>query len=294
MLALPTALVLLLRRGTPAAWCSTAWVGLDYLVAGAIALLLVIAGLAVTPSGRATPRRRRRRDECSVRARCCSAGAANPAPAQDDGKLPASVEELFEEKGDGRQARPGERRSAGTWRSYPRHTRNLRSRRTSTPLTVGGAKHLKALLSLELSSQTAAIVLFGQLRALPHRPRVAEAHPPLLARPKGHGHSAAHLNLKDLVSDVHFRRGLSCAGCHGGLARQRRDDRGHRCRAGPRRTCATWTAPGFRSSAPAATRTRLHARLQPFPAHRPARQVPATASTASSCSRSTTPRRRSA
>src|SRR5438552_2529410 len=25
-----------------------------------------------------------------------------------------------------------------------------------------------------------------------------------------------HLNLRDLVDDVHFRRGLSCAGCHGG------------------------------------------------------------------------------
>jgi len=28
--------------------------------------------------------------------------------------------------------------------------------------------------------------------------------------------SPPHLNLKEFVSDVHFRRGLSCAGCHGG------------------------------------------------------------------------------
>ena len=28
--------------------------------------------------------------------------------------------------------------------------------------------------------------------------------------------AAPHLNLRDLVDDVHFRRELSCAGCHGG------------------------------------------------------------------------------
>jgi hypothetical protein len=26
----------------------------------------------------------------------------------------------------------------------------------------------------------------------------------------------SHMNLKEVVEDVHFRRGLSCAGCHGG------------------------------------------------------------------------------
>ena len=30
------------------------------------------------------------------------------------------------------------------------------------------------------------------------------------------GASASHMNLKEVVEDVHFRRGISCAGCHGG------------------------------------------------------------------------------
>jgi predicted CXXCH cytochrome family protein len=33
--------------------------------------------------------------------------------------------------------------------------------------------------------------------------------------PESH-ESPSHLNLKEFTSDVHFRRGLSCAGCHGG------------------------------------------------------------------------------
>jgi hypothetical protein len=31
-----------------------------------------------------------------------------------------------------------------------------------------------------------------------------------------HSSAAAHMNLKEVVEDVHFRLGISCAGCHSG------------------------------------------------------------------------------
>ena len=83
-------------------------------------------------------------------------GQTGPAPAQDDGTLPASVEKLFEEKGTDGKPILGDTERAYL-KKLPPHTRALIGRDVDA-LTVGGAKHLKALLSLELSSQTAAIV----------------------------------------------------------------------------------------------------------------------------------------
>jgi len=140
-------------------------------------------------------------------------GAAGAAPTPDDGKLPASVEKLFEEKGkDGNPILGDTER--GYLKKLPPHTRELIGRDVDA-LTVGGARHLKALLSLELSSQTAAIV-FSDNCVLCHSDPESQKPIHLFSPDPKATHSAEHLNLKDLLSDVHFRRGLSCAGCHGG------------------------------------------------------------------------------
>jgi hypothetical protein len=140
-------------------------------------------------------------------------GATGPAPAPDEGRLPASVEKLFEEKGKDGKPILGEAERAYL-KKLPLHTRELIGKDVDA-LTIGGAKHLQALLSLGLSSQAAAIV-FSDNCVLCHSDPESQKPIHLFSPDPKATHSAEHLNLKDFVSDVHFRRGLSCSGCHGG------------------------------------------------------------------------------
>jgi hypothetical protein len=139
--------------------------------------------------------------------------AAGPAPAPDEGKLPAPVEKLFEEKGADGKPILGEAERAYL-KKLPLHTRELIGKDVDA-LTVGGAKHLKSLVSLEPSAQVAAMI-FSDNCVLCHTDPESQKPKQLFSPDPKATHSAEHLNLKNLLSDVHFRRGLSCAGCHGG------------------------------------------------------------------------------
>jgi hypothetical protein len=140
-------------------------------------------------------------------------GAAGAPPTSDEEKLPASVEKLFEEKGKDGTPILGEAERAYL-KKLPLHTRELIGKDVDA-LTIGGARHLKALLSLELPSQAAAIA-FSDNCILCHSDPESQKPIHLFSPDPKATHSAEHLNLKSFVSDVHFRRGLSCSGCHGG------------------------------------------------------------------------------
>jgi hypothetical protein len=140
-------------------------------------------------------------------------GQTAPAPAPDDGKLPKSVEALFQEK-----EKDGTPILGSAERAYlkklPPHTVELIGK-DADALTLGGAKHLKVILSLDLSSQAAAIV-FSDNCILCHVDPESQKKIHLFSADPKASHSNELLNLKSFLSDVHFRRGLSCAGCHGG------------------------------------------------------------------------------
>ena len=140
-------------------------------------------------------------------------GSAAPNPSGDDGKLPASVEKLFEEKGGDGKPILGDGDRAYL-KKLPLHTREHIAKDVDA-VTLGGARHLKALLSLELSSQAAAIV-FSDNCILCHADPESQKPIHLFSADPKATNSSPLLNLKSFVSDVHFRRGLSCAGCHGG------------------------------------------------------------------------------
>src|SRR5262245_63915716 len=140
-------------------------------------------------------------------------GAPAQTPAADEGKLPASVEALFAEKDkDGKPILSDSERAY--LKKLPLHTRELIGKDVDA-LTVGGARHLKALLGLELSSQGAAIV-FSDNCILCHTDPESQKKIHLFSADPKATQSSELLNLKNFVSDVHFRRGLSCAGCTGG------------------------------------------------------------------------------
>jgi hypothetical protein len=76
-------------------------------------------------------------------------------------------------------------------------------------------EHLAILLGLELRPQKMEVLLQNRC-VLCHTDSESQSAENLFSVATGSGQPASHMNLKEVVEDVHFRSGLSCAGCHGG------------------------------------------------------------------------------
>jgi len=77
------------------------------------------------------------------------------------------------------------------------------------------ASHLQEILALRLPPAKVEFLMRDNCVVCHTDPSTQDPETLFSADPESNG-SPPHLNLKKLVSDVHFRRGLSCAGCHGG------------------------------------------------------------------------------
>ncbi len=76
-------------------------------------------------------------------------------------------------------------------------------------------EHLGMLLALQLRPQKMELVLQNNC-ILCHSDSANQSAEDLFSVPSDSRPAVAHMNLKEVLEDVHFRRGLSCAGCHGG------------------------------------------------------------------------------
>jgi hypothetical protein len=76
-------------------------------------------------------------------------------------------------------------------------------------------EHLSVLLSLGLRPQKMELLLQNNC-VLCHSDSGNQSADTLFAVAPATAAPASHMNLKEVVEDVHFRRGVSCAGCHGG------------------------------------------------------------------------------
>jgi predicted CXXCH cytochrome family protein len=76
-------------------------------------------------------------------------------------------------------------------------------------------EHLATLLGLQLRPQKMEVLLQNRC-ILCHTDSESQSAENLFSVATGSRQRAAHMNLKEVVEDVHFRRGVSCAGCHGG------------------------------------------------------------------------------
>jgi Doubled CXXCH motif (Paired_CXXCH_1) len=76
-------------------------------------------------------------------------------------------------------------------------------------------EHLATLLGLQLRPQKMEVLLQNRC-ILCHTDSESQSAENLFSVATGSRQTAAHMNLKEVVEDVHFRSGLSCAGCHGG------------------------------------------------------------------------------
>jgi hypothetical protein len=77
------------------------------------------------------------------------------------------------------------------------------------------SEHLGMLLALQLRPQKMELVLQNNC-ILCHSDSANQSAEDLFSVPSDSRPAVAHMNLKEVVEDVHFRRGVSCAGCHGG------------------------------------------------------------------------------
>ncbi|MFL5415532.1 MAG: cytochrome c3 family protein [Myxococcales bacterium] len=134
------------------------------------------------------------------------------APA-DESKYPAPLREFLSAKNkDGSPVLSENDRK--TLAAFPDHTRNLLGAAADSVI-LGSAAHLKILLSLELAPAAMEIVAQDNC-ILCHSDPGNQKAKHLFSTDPAARHANPLLNLKEFVSDVHFRRGLSCSGCHGG------------------------------------------------------------------------------
>jgi len=77
--------------------------------------------------------------------------------------------------------------------------------------TISRAEHLSILLGLQLRPQKMEVLLHNNC-VLCHSDSANQSADTLFAP----GATSSHMDLKEVVEDVHFRSGVSCAGCHGG------------------------------------------------------------------------------
>jgi predicted CXXCH cytochrome family protein len=76
-------------------------------------------------------------------------------------------------------------------------------------------EHLATLLGLQLRPQKMEVLLQNRC-ILCHTDPESQSAENLFSIATDSRQPPAHMNLKEVVEDVHFRPGLSCAGCHGG------------------------------------------------------------------------------
>jgi ElaB/YqjD/DUF883 family membrane-anchored ribosome-binding protein len=80
---------------------------------------------------------------------------------------------------------------------------------------ISRPEHLAMLLSLGLRPQKMELLLQNNC-VLCHSDSGNQSADTLFTVASATTTPVSHMNLKEVVEDVHFRRGVSCAGCHGG------------------------------------------------------------------------------
>lgn len=135
---------------------------------------------------------------------------AQPAAAE---ALPAPLKALAGQKRkDGTAILTDQQREALS--ALPAHTQKLLAD-AADAMMLGSADELAALLSLELTPQALELVATDNCLLCHADPKNQKPAKLFSVDPKAAGANPL-LDLREVVNDVHFRRGLSCAGCHGG------------------------------------------------------------------------------
>jgi predicted CXXCH cytochrome family protein len=139
--------------------------------------------------------------------------AAAIEPTEESAFVPSEqLLELLDAKND-----EGEPMISAQERAYfdelPRRAKELFETALESELMTEG-EHLQALLALDLRPQALELLMEDNCIVC-HADPWQDPAVMFSSDPEANG-SPPHMNLDDFINDVHFQRGLSCAGCHGG------------------------------------------------------------------------------
>jgi hypothetical protein len=139
---------------------------------------------------------------------------AAEAAAEETGFAPsAALQALLSAPGEDGEALIGSEARA-YFEGLPAQAKELFEAAASAGL-LSDPDQLKEILGLDLPASKVELLMRDNC-ALCHTDPGAQDAETLFSSDPESGGSPPHLNLGEFVSDVHFRRGLSCAGCHGG------------------------------------------------------------------------------
>jgi predicted CXXCH cytochrome family protein len=79
--------------------------------------------------------------------------------------------------------------------------------------TLSSSAHLATLLALDIDDRKVELIMGDNCVLCHSNPDLPDE---ILFKAREKGDPNAHLDLREIVSDVHFRGGLMCSGCHGG------------------------------------------------------------------------------
>jgi cytochrome b6 len=190
--------------------------GMTYVAAGGVCLALLAVVLAVTWSrSRAT----------AALAILLALGLAPPARAGDtaagtaadvgsplpESNWPAPFRKLITSERDGRPIVSDTGREH--FRALPAHAQRLFFSALDKGL-LDDPDQLAGLLSLEIPDETVELLLNDNCVLCHSNPN--QQSDETLFRLHGPQDTDRRLDLREVVADVHLRRGLSCSGCHGG------------------------------------------------------------------------------
>ena len=199
------------------------------------------------------------------------ATTAAPAPGHvAEGAWPADFQKFFAEV-DKKTGPVLSDKAKARFRTLPSHAQELFFAATRAG-TVSSAAHLAALLALEIDDRKVELILGDNCVLCHSNPDLPDE---ILFRARQKGDPNAHLDLNEVVSDVHFRGGLMCSGCHGGkptdAEMSRRTSRKRWPEGEKRKKDRSWI-PEF--CARCHSSSEFMRRLQPGAPRRPAAEVP--------------------
>ncbi len=195
----------LLSTAIAAAACA-AWFAVKRFRGGAapaaVALLLVVPPVLTS--------REARSEEKPAAAAPAGASRADTEGHVPDAKWPKEFRELFDAKEAGKPVLGPKEQER--FRSLPAHAQELAFESLKAGILSSG-KHLGVLLALDLDNKKIELILGDNCVVCHTNPDLPDE---ILFAPRGKKGPFAHLDLTEVVADVHFRRGLLCSGCHGG------------------------------------------------------------------------------
>ncbi len=143
----------------------------------------------------------------AARAQTLPMDAAGHVP---EASWPKDFRTLFDSRDKGQPAVPEKLKER--FRSLPGHAQELFFSAARSQVLGSGA-HLAALLALDVDDKKIELVAGDNCVLCHTNPDLPDE---LLFRPRERSDPYAHLDIREVVADVHFRRGLMCSGCHGG------------------------------------------------------------------------------